>query len=303
MTNSFSGIRTLVLATGSLVALQSGAAELVPDDPIHCQWCAAWNEPREPFRVYGNTYYVGTAGLSAMLVTSDDGHVLIDGALPQSAPLIASSIESLGFRLENVRLIVNSHAHYDHAGGIAALRRASGATVAASPASAEALRTGRLRPSDPQFGLGREESSFPPVAVERVLADGESIGAGDVKLTAHFTPGHTPGGTSWSWRSCEEGRCLDMVYGDSLTAVSAPGFSYSDSGAGEALHASIETIRALPCDVLVVTHPDNIDLDAKYQSLRAQPDTNPFIQSGACANYAEQASSTLEQRLESERFR
>lgn len=290
----------LALLLEYLPVPQAAASELVSDEPIYCQWCAGWNEPQEPFRIYGNTYYVGTAGLSAVLVASDDGHVLIDGALPQSAPLIAASIRELGYRLEDVRLIVNSHAHYDHAGGLAALQRASGADIAASSESAKALTAGKLMANDPQYGLGEAETAFPPVDVSRILEDGETITVGSMQLISHFTPGHTPGGTSWTWRSCEDGRCLDMVYADSLTAVSAPGFRFGESGAGVALRRSIETVRSLPCDVLLVTHPENLDLQGKYARMKSGIDVNPFVDPSACSNYAARALKGLEGRLAKE---
>ncbi|HEY8539460.1 MAG TPA: metallo-beta-lactamase [Steroidobacteraceae bacterium] len=112
-------------------------------EAIECAQCEAWNKDQAPFRIFGNTYYVGTHGLSAVLVTSPDGHVLIDGALPQSAPLIAQHVEQLGFRLSDVKVILNSHVHFDHAGGIAELQRLSGAKVIASERAASVLRTGQ----------------------------------------------------------------------------------------------------------------------------------------------------------------
>ncbi|MGZ8379713.1 MAG: subclass B3 metallo-beta-lactamase, partial [Gemmatirosa sp.] len=191
-----------------------------------CESCAAWNAPRHPFRIHGNSWYVGTDGLSAVLVTSPQGHVLLDGGLPESAPLIAANVRALGFRMEDVRLILNSHAHYDHAGGIAALQRASGAAVAAHPWSAAVMRHGTTRPEDPQYEI---DIPYPAVPTVRVLADGEAVRVGPLALTAHFTGGHTPGGTSWSWRSCEGARCLDLVYADSQTPVSADGFLFTRS--------------------------------------------------------------------------
>src|SRR5687767_985435 len=121
---------------------EAATASIEPDPPKACSSCDSWNEPQAPFRVFGNTYYVGTAGLSSILIESKPGLILLDGALTQSARIIAENIRSLGFRIEDVRLIVNSHTHYDHAGGIAALQRASGAIVAASPASILALKKG-----------------------------------------------------------------------------------------------------------------------------------------------------------------
>ena len=118
-----------------------------------CEACAEWNRPQAPFQIFANTYYVGPRGLSAILITSEQGHVLIDGALPESAAAIASSVRALGFKVEDIRLIVNSHVHFDHAGGIAELQRMSGATVAATAWSASVLTSGVVPPSDPQFGV------------------------------------------------------------------------------------------------------------------------------------------------------
>ena len=126
--------------------------------------------------------------------------MLIDGGLTQSAPGIAANIEKLGFRLEDVKLIVNSHTHYDHAGGIAALQRASGAQVAASPAAKRALEGGGPTEDDPQFGFGPRAQQLPGSCQRpRHHADGETLRVGDIAITVHFTPGHTPGGTSWTW--------------------------------------------------------------------------------------------------------
>jgi metallo-beta-lactamase class B len=141
----------LALMTVTLFAQDS---RLRSDPPIDCEQCAAWNAQREPFRIFGNTFYVGTFGLSAILVTSDRGLILLDGGLPHSATPIDASIRKLGFRIEDVRLIVNSHAHFDHAGGIAALQQATGATVAASGANAWALEKGGPAPDDPQYAFG-----------------------------------------------------------------------------------------------------------------------------------------------------
>src|SRR5262245_41278824 len=129
-------MRIPVLAAALLVAGGSSLAGQSPSDSARrareCPSCAEWNVPQKSFRIFGNTYYVGTHGLSSILITSPRGHVLIDGGLPESAPLILANIRSLGFRAEDVKLILNSHAHYDHAGGLEALREATGASVAAS---------------------------------------------------------------------------------------------------------------------------------------------------------------------------
>jgi len=278
-------------------------ADFPADPAIACGACAGWNAPRAPSRLYGNTWYVGVTGLSSVLITSPAGHVLIDGGLPQSAPLIDANIRALGFRTEDVKLILNSHAHFDHAGGIAALQQVSGAVVAATAPAARALEAGEPTPDDPQYGFGRADNGYPPVRAVRVIADGEVLRVGDLAVTAHATPGHTPGGTTWSWRSCEADRCVDVVYADSLTAVSAPGFSFLDSGAHAALRASIARIAALPCDLVVAAHPSFTDLDGKLERRAAGASPDPLLDPNGCRTYAAAATERFEQRLADERRR
>jgi len=270
---------------------------LIADAPIACDACETWNAPRDPFRVYGNTYYVGVGGLSSVLVTSESGHVLLDGGLPQSAPLIDASIRKLGFDLSDVRLIVNSHAHFDHAGGIAALQRASGARLAASDAGARGLERGGPVPDDPQYMLN---GTFPAVRNVSVVDDGQSIRVGKLEITAHLTPGHTPGGTTWTWRSCEDERCLDIVYADSLNAVSAEGFTFSSRpGLVDAFRRSIGRVETLPCEILIAVHPSFSGLDvARRRQLAGEVDA--FVDPSACRSYAAVARGMLDRRLASE---
>jgi metallo-beta-lactamase class B len=255
--------------------------------------------------VYGNTYFVGTAGLSSLLIVDPAGAVLLDGGLSQSAPVIAENIRKLGFRLEDVRLILNSHAHFDHAGGIAALQRASGATVMASPASQHALERGEPSPDDPQFGFGHDAIAFPKIPSVEVVHDGQTLTIGALAITARFTPGHTPGGTSWTWRSCEGERCLDVVYADSLSSISAPDFRYTENEAEGArvatFRASIDRIAALPCDIVLAPHPGAFDLDEKVAAWQQDPNVNPFIDRDGCKRYANGARDRLDQRIADER--
>ncbi|HLK88555.1 MAG TPA: subclass B3 metallo-beta-lactamase [Polyangia bacterium] len=281
------------------------------DAPKACDNCAAWNAPQEPFRVFGNTYYVGPAGLGAVLVASERGLILLDGGLPQSAPLIDVNIRKLGFRTEDLRLIVNSHAHFDHAGGIAALARASGATVAASAWGARAIEAGAPPADDPQHAFGPAATSFPAVKHVQVVADGETLRVGPLAITAHLTPGHTPGSTTWTWRSCEGARCLQIVYADSLNAVSAPGFRFSGDGTHPgveaAFRASIATVAGLPCDILLAVHPSFAGMDDKLRRRRERaggpgvdPGADPFVDPGACRAYARDAEARLDQRIAEE---
>jgi metallo-beta-lactamase class B len=297
--------QTLILM-GLLVPIPiaAGRTTLKSDPPKMCDRCASWNAALEPFRVFGNTYYVGVAGLSSVLITSDKGLILLDGGLPQSVPLIDASIRKLGFRTEDVRLIVNSHAHYDHCGGIAALQRASGAIVAASASGARAIESGEPPVDDPQYAFGKEANAFPPVKRVKVVADGETLRVGDLAITARLTPGHTPGSTTWTWRSCEGSRCLQIVYADSLNPVSAPGFRFT----GDATHPGIEAsfrrsiskVADLPCDILLAVHPGFAGMDDKLKRRREQPGSEPFVDRAACRTYAADAARRLDQRIAEE---
>jgi metallo-beta-lactamase class B len=290
-------IITIVLCVTMQTALR-------PDPPKKCDDCSRWNAPREPFRIFGNTYFVGVADLSSVLIVSDNGMILVDGALPQSAPLIDANIRKLGFKTENVRLIVNSHAHFDHAGGIAALQRASGASVAMSAAGARALEQGLPTPDDPQYGLGSRFMSFPPVKNVKTIADGEVIKVGDLAITAHLTPGHTPGGTTWSWRSCEGQRCLNFVYADSLTPVSAPDFRYTGSanpGLVDTFRRTIAKVAALPCDIVVSAHPGFMNMDGKLKERATKPAKDPFVDPDGCRTYAAEATKRLDARVAEEK--
>jgi len=279
------------------------APRFLSDPPHKCDSCDEWNKPREPFKIFGNTYFVGTDGLSAVLIAGDDGLVLLDGGLEQSAALIDANIRKLGFRTRDVRLIVNSHGHYDHAGGIAALQRASGAGVAASPSGASALERGENTTDDPQYGFGKEFNGFPPVESVYRVKDNEVLRIGKVEITANFTPGHTPGSTAWTWKACEGLKCLDMVYADSLTAVSAPGFKFTDSpDLVNAFRRSITRMAELPCDIVISTHPSATNLDAKIRK-RAElkgSEPDPFVDHG-CKALAEGAMKGLEARIAEEK--
>jgi metallo-beta-lactamase class B len=257
-----------------------------------------WNAPQEPFKIYGNTYYVGTHGLSSILITSSAGHVLIDGALRESAVLIRQHIGKLGFRVEDVKLILNSHVHFDHAGGIAELQHWSHARVAASEWSAAVLRKGGVANDDPQYGI------LPPIARAKpveTFRDGQVLHVGDITIKAYLTPGHTPGGTSWTWKSCENGRCLNMVYADSLTPVSAPNFKFTAHlQAVKGFEKSFAFLESVPCDVLVTTHPEVSGLwerlDGRVKGV--QPD--PMVDSKACVVLAARGREQLAKRIAAE---
>lgn len=268
---------------------------------LDCEHCEEWNKDQAPFRIFGNTYFVGPHGLSSVLITSPNGHVLIDGALPQSAPLIARHIEQLGFKMSDVKLILNSHVHYDHAGGLAELQKKSGAKVIASDIAAPVLRSGKVDSTDPQFN---HLPDFPAVSNVEALGARKSVELGSLQLSVIHTPGHTPGGTSWRWKSCEEQRCLNVVYADSLMAVSDDAFKYGGDKrypkAAADIQASIAAISATPCDIVIPAHPDLSDL-WKVIDEQGKGDRARLIDSAACKRYTAIAKTRLEQRLAEER--
>lgn len=264
---------------------------------VDCTHCAAWNAPQAPFKLHGKAWYVGPAGLSVVLLETDAGLALFDGALPQSAVQVETNLATLGFDIDDVKWIFVSHAHFDHVGGVAALQQASGATVYAAPGAAEALRTGTVPADDPQAAEG--DARFPAVAQVIAVADGETIRIGATAVTAVHTPGHTPGGGSWHWRSCEDGRCVTAVYADSLNAVSSDGFHFSDDPARvAAFEAAIESIGALDCELLIPVHPGFAQLVERRR--RAPQAADALLDPQACRRYADSAAERLAERLRSE---
>ncbi|MFZ0733506.1 MAG: subclass B3 metallo-beta-lactamase [Candidatus Sulfotelmatobacter sp.] len=266
-----------------------------------CSSCAEWNRPQKPFRIFGNTYYVGPHGLSSILITSSAGNILIDAGLPESAEPIAANIRSLGFRVEDIKIILNSHVHFDHAGGIAALQRMSGARVMASPWSATVLRKGGIGRGDPQYSLLQP---LLPVKKVQELRDGETLTLVGISITAHFTPGHTPGGTSWTWQSCEGSVCRNMVFADSLTPISADGFKFSDSRdypqALDDFEKSFRFLDTTPCDILITTHPEASSLWDRLAARENGVVPDPMVNPLACKDLAKSARERLRQRLAEE---
>lgn len=305
------GARLSVLWLAAAFGQAVTAAELIPDEPFACSACAAWNRPQTPFRVFGNTWYVGPAGLASLLVEAgtDDGRpalVLLDGGLTQSAPLIEANIRVAGFDPADIRVILNSHAHFDHAGGIAAFQRMTGARVIVSEAALETFRTGQVPAHDPQAGYA-PENGFPPVANLETLPDGGSFTVGNTTFTLHWTPGHAPGSTSWSWETCDKGECATVLYADSLGPVSSPGFRFSNpvpafSGrtTAEMMAGSIGFLRRFDCGVLMFPHPLYFDLEGKLAARSGDASSNPFLAPDDCAAAADRFREALDKRLDEE---
>jgi metallo-beta-lactamase class B len=290
-----------ILSTGLiLLSLTLGVRSLQSQPTPTCSQCATWSVPQTPFKVYGNTYYVGTHGLSSILIDSGAGLVLIDGTLSESASQIAANIRTLGFRIQDVKLILNSHAHYDHAGGIAELQRLSGATVVASKWSAAVLTNGAVPKDDPQYG---QLQPIAPVAHVRTLRDGEILHLGNLTLTPHSTPGHTPGGTSWTWQSCEADRCLNMVYMDSISAVSADGYKYTQRpglAQMQDFEQSLTFLETTPCDILLTPHPENSTLWDRLDKRNQGITPDPMVDPSGCKKLAITARAAIQKRVDTE---
>lgn len=253
-----------------------------------------WTKPHAPFHIAGNLYYVGTGGISAFLITDPKGDILIDGALPQSAQAIAANIRTLGFRLRDVRYLLINHAHFDHAGGLAELKRLTGATLLASAGDKADLEAGAT--------AGRPDLlAFPPVKVDRVIRDGEHIRLGAIDLVTHLTPGHTKGCTSWSFKVRDHGRSLNVVMACSITVANqnlVGGGGYPNAAAD--FRATFATLRALPADIFLSFHPEIFGMDAKYAKSRAG-DVNAFIDPGELTRRVDDAERAFETELARQR--
>lgn len=238
-----------------------------------------WNDPIQPFTVYANIHYVGTRTISAWLITDPRGHILIDGALPQSAPLIARNIEALGYGLKDIRYLLNSHAHIDHAGGLAGLKLRTGALMVASAADAPFLQAGDIG-HGPSKGM-----VFPSVKVDRIIGDGQTLRVGQTTLTAHLTPGHSPGCTSWSMDARgKDGivrrvffHCSATVAGQSLVPEAYPGMVSN-------FRALFPKIRDMKADIFLANHDNFFDLHGKAKRLAAG-DANAFVDPGELGRF------------------
>ena len=257
--------------------------------PITTSRSAEWLTPAEPEKIFGKTYLVGFGGMSVALIDTGAGLVLVDGALPHAAPAILANVRKLGFDPKDIKFILSTEPHFDHAGGLAALARDTGATVVASERGAEGLRMGKHADDDPQLGYG---GSWPAVAEVRAVKDGEVLKLGTTAITAVATPGHTMGSMSWRWPACEGRVCKAVVFASSLNPVSADGYRFT-SKAGEpfveGFAASYRKMDAMPCDILISAHPDNAG-PGRYSDMP-----------GACRAYAGRSRERLAKRLAEER--
>jgi metallo-beta-lactamase class B len=236
---------------------------------------AAWTEPVEPFRILGNVHYVGTADLSSFLITTPAGHVLLDAPMEENVPHILGAIRELGFEPEDVEILIGSHAHFDHAGGFARMKEATGAKLLLSRADAALVERG----GRDDFAFG-DRGAFTPARVDGFVADGDVVELGGVRLRMIATPGHTRGGTSWRLDVEEGGESYRVLFANSM---SAPGYDLRDNQKYPTImddyRASFDRLEAIDADVFLATHGSFYRLEPKREALAAREDggPNPFV--------------------------
>lgn len=233
----------------------------------------AWNRPVEPFRIIGNIYYIGATEVSSFLITTPEGHILLDSGFAETVPLIQTNLQKLGFKIGDVKILINSHAHYDHAGGLADLKELTGAKLMTSEADAALLANGGK--GDFQWG---DSLSYKPVKVDRVLKDNDKVELGGITLTARLTPGHTKGSTTWVMKVKEAGKQLDVIF---VGSTSAPGYTLVDNpkypGIVADYNHTFGLLKSLHCDVFLGPHGSFFSLLEKSAQLKKDEKNNPFI--------------------------
>jgi metallo-beta-lactamase class B len=261
----------------------SGMLMLLAARTLPAQNPPEWTEPFPPHKVAGNIYYVGSKGLAAFLITTPQGHILINSNLLSSVPQIQVSIEKLGFHLSDVKILLISHAHFDHCAGSAKLKELTGASYMVMDADVPVVESGGKR--DFQYG-GSKGSWYPATKVDRVLHDGDQVRLGDTVLVAHLTPGHTKGTTTWTMKLSDGGKIREVVIVGSPNVN--PGYKLVDNAAypniAQDYERTFRVLNALPCDIFLGAHGSYYDMEAKFAHLK-QGQANPFIDPDGYKSY------------------
>jgi len=290
--------RNGVLSLALLAALVA-APGLAQSDPT---W-REWNQPVEPFRIFGPVYYVGASDVTAFAFATPEGLILLDGGFPETASQIRKNLETLGFSIDQVKILLNSHAHVDHAGGLAELKRASGARLVASEGDAPLLEAGGRG----DFAWG-DELPYPPVSVDRRVRDGDSVTLGGLTLTAHVTAGHTKGCTTWTAKLEAGGVVRDAVFVGSTSVADPERYRLADNPDYPTIAADYEAtfarLRSLPCDLFLASHGSFFDLAGKSKRLRMGLGmTNPFVDPEGYRDYVDRSERRFRELLAEARSR
>jgi metallo-beta-lactamase class B len=243
-----------------------------------------WNKPVAPFRIAGNLYYVGAVEITSYLITTPEGHFLLDGGFIETAPQIERNITKLGFQLTDVKFLLNSHAHFDHAGGLAELKKVTGAKFVASERDAPLLRSGGH--GDFRFG---DTLTFPPIAPDQIVHDGEALQLGNQIMIAHPTPGHTKGCTTWTTKIRAGNKVYDVVFVGSQSALDYK-FVGQESYAGitDDFERSFALLKHLPCDIFLASHGSFFHFVEKHERL-LRGDSNAFVDPDGYRTYLRQS--------------
>lgn len=233
----------------------------------------AWNRPVEPFRIAGNVYYVGAADLSSYLITTPKGHILLDSGMKETVPQVIANIAKLGFKLEDVKALIISHAHYDHVAGIAELKRLTRAKLYVSEEDAKLLARGGK--GDPNFA---DRFPFEPATADKTFKDGWKLKLGDTTMAAMVTPGHTKGCTTWTTTVDEGGKNLNAVF---VCSVTAPGYTLVGNKEHPKIVSDYEStfrrLKALKVDLFLSSHASAFEMAEKLERRKVNPNVNPFI--------------------------
>ena len=274
-------MRFLLAGLVMLLPVTGGAQAQTLKDLLK-ETIAAWNKPTEPFKVIGNIYYVGTNGLASYLVTSPQGHVLIDTTMPETASQIEASIQKLGFKLSDVKYILNTHAHFDHTGGLAQIKKDTGAQLISGEKDRPLIEGGYYPGQDDDI------LKFPPVKVDRVVYDGDKVTIGDVTITANNTPGHSPGCTSWSMmvRDGDANRSV-MIFCSATVALNRLVTNPTYPGIIDDYKKTFAWSKNVHPDVLLAPHPEMYDMPGKRAKIADGP-PNPFVKPGEFNAFVDQ---------------
>ena len=254
------------------------------------------NQPFKPFRIIDNIYYVGTNDLACYLIKTPSGHILLDTGFEESGPIVRANVQALGFKLRDIKIILSSHAHYDHVGGHADMKRETGAQVYASAGDAAVMKSGGTK----AFHMLK---AYKPVRVDRIIKDGEPVRLGGVTLTAHLTPGHTEGNTTWTTVVEENGQKYDVVFVGSMSIN--PGVHMVNyppwPDIAKVYARSFAVLKGLHCDVFLGPHASFYDMQAKSERLSAGAKTNPFIDPEGYRNYISRFEKRYQEQIQRER--
>lgn len=261
--------RHLIALSGFLVYALASA------DTLFAQGNADWSEPFPPFRIAGNLYYVGTKGLANYLITTPQGHILINSDLEATVPLIRASVEKLGFKFTDIKILLISHAHWDHDAGSAMIKKLTGAKYMVMEGDVPVVESGGK--TDFQY-RNTPSSLYPPTKVDRVLHDGEEVTLGGTVLVAHLTPGHTKGCTTWTMKVSDAGNAYNAVI------VGSPNVNPGYKLVNNALYPQIAedyarmftVLKSLPCDLFLGAHGSYFNMEAKYARMK-EGGRNPLI--------------------------